>query len=119
MTDRALPQMMTAQSAAESLRRLTQFSQAIGEITSIPATAERVLSEFSEMAQCRQGALYLAEHERADFCRLAAQGLSSTEPAPLTISADHPLVRFVATHRQIADQSTGTSIAADAPLDRQ
>ncbi len=119
MIDRAYPQIMTAQSAAESLRRLTQFSQAIGDISNIPATAERVLSELSEMAHCQQGALYLAEHERADFRRLAAQGLTSTESAPLTISADHPLVRFLATHRQIAEQSTDTRMAAEVSLDKQ
>jgi signal transduction histidine kinase len=118
MIDRAYPQMMTAQSAAESLRRLTQFSQAIGDITNISATAERVLSELSQVAQCQQGALYLAEHGRADFRRLAAQGLTSTESAPLTISADHPLMRFLATHRQIVDRSVDTSMAANGSLDR-
>ncbi|MBH0194490.1 MAG: hypothetical protein HP494_02565 [Nitrospira sp.] len=119
MIDRTYPQIMTAQSTAESLRRLTQFSQAIGEISTIPATAERVLSELSKMAQCQQGVLYLAEHERADFRRLAAQGQTSKESAPLTISADHPLVHFLATHRRIAERSTDTHIAADVSLDRQ
>lgn len=117
MIDRTSTQIVTTQSAAELLRRLTQFSQAIGDIASIPATAERVLSELSEMAQCQQGALYLAEHEHADFRRLAAQELTSSESAPLTISADHPLARFLATHRRIVDHSTG--IAADVSLDRQ
>jgi signal transduction histidine kinase len=119
MIDRASPQMMTAQSVSESLRRLTQLSQAIGDITNIPATAERVLSGLSEIAQCQQGALYLAEHEHADFRRLAAQGPISTESMPLTFSADHPLVRFLASHRQIIDQSVSTVVAAEVSLDRQ
>jgi signal transduction histidine kinase len=118
MIDRASPQTIPARSASESLRRLTQFSQEIGEDTNIPATAARVLSGLSKITQCGQGSLYLAEHEQANFRRLATQGLISPESAPPILAADHPLVRLLVLRRQIVDRSVYAAIAHVAS-DRQ
>lgn len=96
---------MTARSASESLRRLTQFSREIGEITSIPAIAERVLSVLSEIAQYRQSSFYLAEHERTQFSRLSVQGSPHAESTPPKLAVNHPLVRLLDQHRQILDPS--------------
>lgn len=105
MMDRASTRTMTARSASESLRRLTQFSREIGEITSIPAIAERVLSVLSEIAQYGQSSFYLAEHEHADFRRLASQGPANAESIPPMLAVTHPLVRLLDQHRQILDPS--------------
>jgi signal transduction histidine kinase len=64
-----------------------------------------VLSGLSEITQRREGSLYLAEHERADFRRLAEQGSLYTTSTPPTLAADHPLVYQLARHQQILDRS--------------
>lgn len=111
MTDRDSPQTMTARSVSESLRRLTQFSRDLGQITNISAIAERILSGLSDIAQYRQGSFYLAEHEHADFLRRAAQGTAQAESTPPTIEVNHPLVRLLAQRQQILDRAVGASDA--------
>jgi signal transduction histidine kinase len=105
MMDRASPYTMTTRPASDSLRRLTRFSREIGEILDIRTIAERVLSGLSEITQCPQGSLYLAEHERADFRRLAAQGSLYTASTPPTLAADHPLVCQLVRDQQILGHS--------------
>jgi signal transduction histidine kinase len=106
MMDHISPQTVSARSAAESLRRLTQFSREIGEITNIPAIAERVLSGLSEIAKYHRSSFYLAEHDRADFRRLSEQGSAHTVSTPLTFAINHPLVRLLDHHRQILAPSS-------------
>ncbi|MDH5624949.1 MAG: ATP-binding protein [Nitrospira sp.] len=116
MIDRAPQETIPTGSVSESLRRLTQFSREIGEITDIRAVAERVLSGLSETAQGRQGSFYLSAHEHTNFRRLAAQGSDHTASAPPTLAADHPLVRQLTQHRQILDRSAAPHTALDGPL---
>jgi signal transduction histidine kinase len=112
MTDRDSSQTMNARSASESLRRLTQFSRDLGQITNISAIAERILSGLSDMAQYRQGSFYLAEHEHADFLRRAMQGTAQAESAPPTIAVTHPLVLLLAQRQQILDRSVSAGAHA-------
>jgi signal transduction histidine kinase len=120
MMDRTSQQTMTAFPASESLRHLTQFLREIGEITKIPAIAHLALSRLSDVARHPQGALYLAEHERADFLRLSAQGTPHAESTPPRFSVDHSLVRLLSQHRQILNRSD-RDVSADTQriLDRQ
>jgi len=115
MTDRASPQTVAAQSGTESLQRLTQFARDMGQITSLPVIAERILSGLAEVTRHRQGSLYLVEREHERFRRLVAQGSAHAASAPPTVPLDHPLVRQLAQHHQIVNKSTyahGASMAS-------
>lgn len=118
MTDRISTHVATAPSASESLQRITRFSRDLGQLTTLPAIAERVLSELLEITQHPDGFLYLAEHEHADFHRLAEHGSHQTHAAPATLSLRHPLIQQLAHHQQTHDESIYTLLGSEsgAPL---
>jgi signal transduction histidine kinase len=105
MTDRLPTNVETGPSASESLLRITRFSRDLGQRTTLPAIAERVLSELLEIAHYPDGTLYLAEHEYADFRRLAEHGSNQTQAAPATLSRRHPLIDQLAHNQQRGEDS--------------
>jgi signal transduction histidine kinase len=109
MTDRLPIHVATDPSTSESLQRITRFSRGLGQLATLPAIAERVLSELLDVAKCPDGALYLAEHEHADFRRLAEQGPHQTHPAPDRFSFRHPLIDQLV-HNQRAHADSGYTL---------
>lgn len=100
MTDRISTHVATDPSASESLQRITRFSRDLGQLTTLPTIAERVLSELLEIAQYPDGALYLADHEQADFRRLAEQNSKEAHTAPAMLSFQHTLIEQLARNQQ-------------------
>ena len=105
MTDRLPTNVEPGPSASESLLRITRFSRDLGQLTTLPAIAERVLSELLEITHHPDGTLYLAEHEFADFRRLAEHGPNQTHAAPATLSLRHPLIDQLTRYQQTHDES--------------
>lgn len=105
MTDRTSTHATTAPLTSESLQRITRFSRDLGQLTTLPAIAERVLSELLELAQHPEGTLYLAEHEHADFRRLAEYGSDNPHTTPATLSHRDPLIEQLARNPQTYDES--------------
>ncbi len=108
MTDHLPVHIAINPSTSESFQRITRFSRDLGKLTTLPAIAERVLSELLEVAQYPDGTLYLAEHEQADFRRLAEHGPNRTHPTPDTISFRHPLIDHLAHNQQTHNSSDHT-----------
>lgn len=108
MTDSIFPQPSTAgatsESLSEPLRRLTKFSQDIGQMTDIAAIAERILTSLSEVARCREGSLYLAEQGRSDFCRQATHGSAQAKLMPPRLRLTQPQAYQLAQHHEVQDQ---------------
>jgi signal transduction histidine kinase len=105
MTDRLPTHVATDPSASESLQRITRFSRELGQLTTLPAIADRVLSELLEIAHCPDGTLYLAEHEHADFRRVTAHESDQAHATPATLSLRHPLIEQLARNQQVRDAS--------------
>jgi signal transduction histidine kinase len=84
----------------ESFQRITKFSRDLGRLTTLPAIAERVLTELLELSHHPDGILYLAEHEHADFRRLAEFGSDRMHEAPPTLTLHHPLIEQLLRTRQ-------------------
>jgi signal transduction histidine kinase len=89
----------------------------MGQITDLSVIAERILSGLSDIAQHRQGGLYLIHPEQEQYRRLAVQGASRSESMPPTLPFRHPLIGQLIQHRQILDRtlsSDGTQSSAPA-----
>lgn len=108
MTDRLSTHLTTAPLAHESLQRVTRFSRDLGRLATLPAIAERVLSELLELSRYQDGILYLAEHEHADFRRLAQHGSDQMHAAPATLSLRQPLIEQLVRMQQKHDESIYT-----------
>ena len=108
MTNRPSTHLTTAPLAHESLQRVTRFSRDLGRLATLPAIAERVLSELLELSRYPDGILYLAEHEHADFRRLAQHGSGQMHEAPATLSLRQPLIEQLVRTQQKHDDSIYT-----------
>ena len=118
MTDPLATHLGTAPLAPESLQRITRFSRDLGRLTTLPAIAERVLTELLELSPYPDGILYLAEHEHADFRRLAEYGSDRMQKAPATLSLDHPLIEQLIRTQQKHEESDSALVPPErrAPI---
>lgn len=87
------------------LQRLTQFIGEVGQITSLPVLADRILSEFCQTTQQPNGSLYLQEHGHEYFRCLTVYGQLHKESLPHIVGPDHPFVRHLAAHQQTLEPS--------------
>lgn len=118
MTDRFSTNLAPAPLAPELLQRITRFSRDLGRLTTLPAIAERVLSELLELSHYPNGILYVTEHEYADFRRLAGHGSDQIHAAPATLSLRHPLIEPLVRNPQDHDESLYSLVTPEgrAPL---
>ncbi|HEX5645612.1 MAG TPA: ATP-binding protein [Nitrospira sp.] len=118
MTDRFSTHLATVPLVPESLQRITRFSRDLGRLTTLPAIAERVLSELLDLSHYPNGILYLTEHEHADFRKLAGHGSDQMHAAPATLSLRHPLIEQLVGAQQKQDESLYSLLTTEsrAPL---
>lgn len=108
MTNHTTPQSDPYQSGAASLQRLTQFARDLGNPTSLPVIAERILSGLSEVYRHSQGVLYLLDRERERFRLVVTPARGHSTTASPVVPLDHPLVQQLARGQDVLDSSVLT-----------
>jgi signal transduction histidine kinase len=92
MTDGSPQSSHIPQPPLTALQRLARFAQDLGAHTDRTLIARRILTELCEVTARPHGSLYLLNHERQRYSRLAAFGAEGPSASVASLPSTHPLV---------------------------
>jgi len=92
MTDASPQSPRIPQQPLTALQRLTRFAEDLDAHTDRTLIAQRILTELCEAAARPHGSLYLLNHERQRYSRLAAAGAESPLSSAASLPSNHLLI---------------------------